>query len=198
MPSRRSCLRLVSAMATLMLVGGCTTTATPYQPYRGEAAGGVHGGYSEQQLAPDKYLVRFHGNELASRDRVEGYMLYRAAELTLQRGFDWFTIADRHTEHDTQTYVAPDPLYNPWYGPGYEYWRPHWRYYQPGLGWDIWHPEFGRPFWRDRMDVRTIESFEAQAEITLHRGPVPQGERRAFDARKVIADLGPKIERPKS
>jgi hypothetical protein len=45
--------------------------------------------------------------------------------------------------------------------------------------------------------VRTVESFEAQAEILLRRGAVPAGAQRGFDARKVIADLGPAIERPK-
>lgn len=84
---------------------GCTT-ATPYQPYRPESVGGVHGGYSEQRLAPDRYLVRFHGNELTSRDRVEGYMLYRAAELAVHNSFDSFQIVERHTEHDVETYVA--------------------------------------------------------------------------------------------
>jgi len=184
------------ALALALALAGCTT-ATPYQPYRAESAGGVHGGYSDQELAPDRYLVRFHGNDLTARDRVEGYMLYRAAELTLQRGYDWFLVVDRHTEHDTQTYVQPEPVYRPYYGPTYDYWRPYWRYYQPGHGWGTWDPWVGDPFWADRMSARTVESFEAQAEILLRRGPVPAGEPRGIDARKVLADLGPTIERPK-
>ena len=63
------------SLVLALILSGCST-ATPYQPYRAETAGGVHGGYSDQQLAPDHYVVRFHGNELTSRDRVEGYMLY--------------------------------------------------------------------------------------------------------------------------
>jgi hypothetical protein len=178
-------------------LGGCTT-ATPYQPYRAETAGGVHGGYSDQRLAPDRYLVKFHGNELTSRDRVEGYMLYRAAELALQHDYDWFLMVDRHTEHDTQTYVEPDPFFRPYYGAEYGYWRPYWRYYRPGYGWDTWNPWQNGPFWADRADLRSVESFEAQAEIMLRRGAIPADEQRAFDARKVIADLGPTIERPKA
>ena len=183
-------------LAIALSLAACTT-ATPYQPYRAESASGVHGGYSDQRIAPDRYLVRFHGNELASRDRVEGYMLYRAAELTLQQGYDWFRMVDRHTEHDVRTYVRPDPLYRPWYGADYGYWRPHWRYYRRDFGWDVWHPEYGDPFWRDRIDVTTIESFEAEAEIILGRGAAPAAE-RVFDARKVVADLEPMIERPKA
>lgn len=193
MSVRRIMLLTLLASAAL---GGCTT-ATPYQPYRAESAGGVHGGYTDQQLAPDRYVVRFHGNELASRDRVEGYMLYRAAELTLQRGYDWFLAVDRHTEHDTQTYIGSDPFYRPYYGPGYDYWRPSWRYYRPSDGWNDWYPWSGGRFWADQLDVRTVESFEAQAEILMRRGAIPSDEPRAVDARKVIAELGPTIQHPK-
>jgi hypothetical protein len=188
--------RAFVALALLSSISACMT-ATPYQPYRSELAGGVHGGYSEQRLAPDRFRVRFHGNELTSRDRVEGYLLYRAAELTVQNGFDWFVIVDRHSEHETRTYVRPDPFYRPYYGPGYGYWRPHWRYYRPGLGWNVWHPEFGDPFWANRLDVSTVESFEVEAEIVLHKGPLLHGQERAFDARRVMTDLRSKIVLPK-
>ena len=188
--------RALIGLALLASIGACVT-ATPYQPYRAEVAGGIHGGFSEQRVAPDRYRVRFHGNELTSRDRVEGYLLYRAAELAIQNGYDWFQIIDRHTEHDVQTYVRPDPLYHPWYGPDYGYWRPHWRYYRPAIGWHVWHPESGAPFWADRVDVTTVESFEAEAEVILKRGPVPADRERAFEARMVLAKLGPTIVRPK-
>ena len=192
----RKMLRSAVASALIASAAACTTAPTPYQPYRPEVSRGVHGGYSEQRVAPDRFTVKFHGNELTSRDRVEGYLLYRAAELTVQNGYDWFRIIDRHTEHDVQTYVRPDPFYRPWYGPDYGYWRPHWRYYQPGMGWGVWHPELGDPFWANRMDVRTIENFEAEAEIVLGKGVPPANDAQAFDARRVMADLGPKIVLP--
>jgi hypothetical protein len=184
------------ALAAAIAAATACTTATPYQPYRPEMAGGVHGGYSEQRLVPDRYIVKFHGNELTSRDRVEGYLLYRAAEVTTQNGYDWFTVVERRTEHDVKTYVRPDPFYSPWYGPDYGYWRPSWRYYRRGFGWYDWYPGYG-PFWADSTDITTIESFEAQAEILLGRGAIPAGNNRSFDARKVMADLGPSIVLPK-
>lgn len=190
----RARTRFVTA---LVLLAAACTTPTPYQPYRPESSGGVHGGYSDQRLQPDRFVVRFHGNELTSRDRVEGYLLYRAAELTVQNGYDWFLIIDRHTEHDVQTYVRPDPFYRPWYGPSYGYWRPHWRYYRQGYGWYDWYPGLGEPFWADRPDVTTVESFEASAEVVLRKGPMTATmEQRAFDARRVMADLGPTIVMP--
>jgi len=186
------------AVAALALsaaaLGGCMT-ATPYQPYIAAGAAGVHGGYSEQQLAPDLLLVRFHGNEMTSRERVEGYLLYRAAELTLQRGFDWFHPVTSHTEHEIQTYTTADPFYHPSYG--YPYWRPSWSYYTHGYGWNYWDPRMGGPFWYNQVDVRTVEAFEATAEISMHKGPILASEARAMDARTVIAQLGPTIELPK-
>ena len=197
MVHRPPLLPKVLALALTVTAVACTT-ATPYQPYRPEFAGGVHGGFSDQQIAPDRFRVKFHGNELTSRERVEGYLLYRAAELTVQNGFDWFRIVDRHTEHDVRTYVQPDPYYRPWYGLGYGYWRPHWRYYRQGYGWGVWHPEYGDPFWADRVDVATVESFEAETEIVLGIRPLPIASEHAFDARRVIADLGPTIVLPRS
>jgi hypothetical protein len=186
---RRTAL-VIGAMAIIASMGACATP-TPYQPYRGESAAGTHGGYSDQRLAPDRFRVRFHGNDLTSRERVESYLLYRAAELTLASGYDWFAITDRHTEHDVETYVRRTP-----WG-AYGYWQPHWRYYRYGYGWDVWHPEFGGPFWTNSIDVTTVESFEVEAEIVLEKGASPAADPKAFDARRIISELGPTIERPK-
>lgn len=191
-------LRTRAALAACALaaaaLAGCTT-ATPYQP---DVAGQrVSGGYSEQRLGEGRYYVNFAGNTLTSRDRVEGYLLYRAAELTVRDGYDTFVIVDRLTERDVQTYVRPDPFYDPWYGRDYRYWRPHWRYYRGGA-WEVWHPEWGGAFWGDSADLQTIERFEAHAEILMRRGPITAGDERAFDARRVMADLGPMIERPEN
>jgi hypothetical protein len=188
--SRMTGMFVAAALVTALM--GCTS-ATPYQP---QVAGQrVAGGYSEERLAEDRYRVNFAGNSLTSRDRVEGYLLYRAAELTVQAGYDWFLIIDRLTARESETYVDPDPFYDPWYGRGYGYWRPHWRYWRGGA-WEVWHPEYGGRFWGDSVDIRTVERFEAHAEIVFRRGAVPAGEERAFDARRVMADLGPTLERP--
>ena len=184
------------AAAALLTLGGLAAcaTPTPYQPnIRGQA---VSGGYSEARIEADRWRVSFAGNSLTSRETVEGYMLFRAAELTLQQGYDWFAVVQRDTETNRRTYVEPDPLYRPWYGPSYGYWRPYWRYYGAGFGWRTWDPFWGDPFWADRLDVRTGERFEATAEIVMRRGAKPATDPKAFDARAVIENLGPRIQRP--
>lgn len=181
-----------AAMLMTLLLLACAT-ATPYQP---QIAGQrVSGGYSETRLGETRYRVRFAGNTLTSRNTVEDYLLYRAAELTAQSGYDWFRITDHTTEADRRTYVERFSRYDPWYGSSYVYWRPHWRYYRGGV-WSTWHPYGRDPFWSYNSDVRTVERFEAEAEIVMHRGPMRTDTARAFDARKVLDDLRPLIKWP--
>jgi hypothetical protein len=182
-----------TSLALATLLSACATP-TPYQPnIPGQPTAG---GYSEQRIERDRWRVTFQGNTLTSRDTVEGYLLFRAAELTVQNGFDSFSIVDRNTDRQTQTYVEPDPLYRPWYGPGYGAWRPYWRYQGRGFGWRTWDPFGPDPFWGNRVDVRTVDRYEATAEIIMHRGPPPPGDPRAFDARSVMDNLRPRIQYP--
>lgn len=184
-------LRLVAATAALGALPACATP-TPYQPL-GARGTGASGGFSEQRITPNRYLVSFAGNSLTSRQRVETYLLFRAAELTVQNGYDSFTIANRATDRDVETRVTRDPFFNS--GP-YGWWRPSWRYYGGGYGWRSWNPWIGDPFWADNIDVSTVQRFEATAEIAMMRG-APAGDARSFDAREVVATLGPSIEVPR-
>ena len=181
---------LVLAGAAALALTGCAASVTPYQP---AGAGRTSGGYSDIRLSEDRYRVTFAGNQFTSRDTVEGYLLYRAAELTLEQGHDWFRILDEELEHEVRERVVPDPFYDPWYG--YGYWRPYWRYYGRGVGWRSWYPGYGDPFWASHVDVQTVERFEASAEIALGRGPMPTDGGKLFDAREVVARLGPTIRR---
>jgi hypothetical protein len=186
-----------AAIATaLVLAAGLSAcvSPTPYQPnVRG---GATSGGYSEVRIEPNRWRVTFTGNTMTSRETVEGYLLFRAAELTLQNGDDWFSIVDRQTDAKSRTYVEPDPLYHPWYGPGFGYWRPSWRFRGRGFGWRTWDPWFGGPFWADQVDVQTVQSFEASAEIMTHKGAKPANDPRAFDAHAVVDNLKSKIRYP--
>lgn len=183
---------LIVALALSAGLASCATP-TPYQPnIKGQSTGG---GYSEIRVEPNRYRVNFTGNSLTTRETVEGYLLFRAAELTVESGYDWFAIVDRDTDKKSRTYVEPDPFYRPWYG-SYGFWRPSWRYYGRGFGWRGWDPFYGDPFWADRVDVRTVEQFEASAEIVMQKGPKPTEDVKAFDARAVIENLKPRVQYP--
>jgi hypothetical protein len=185
--------RSAAIAAVLALAAGLSAcaTATPYQPNMPGAA--VSGGYSDYRLDQNKFRVTFAGNTLTSRETVERYLLYRAAELTVAQGYDWFSVDARDTDKTTRTYIDP-PMYSPSWS--YGYWAPYWRYYGSSWGWRTWDPYWGDPFWADRMDVRTVERYEATADITMMHGPRPANDPRAFDARQVMANLGPTIQLP--
>jgi hypothetical protein len=183
-------IALAVALGLAVGLAACET-ATPYQPLAKGSA--VAGGFSDQALDADHFRVMFEGNSLTSRETVETYLLYRAAELTVAQGFDWFEMVERHTDKDKRTFVDPDPFYGPGYPWGY--WQPYWSYYGPGFGWRGWDPFWGGPFWGG-AEVQTIQKFKAGAEIAVGHGPKPAGDVRAFDARAVMANLGPKIQRP--
>jgi hypothetical protein len=179
----------LAVAAVLGLAAGLSAcaTATPYQPDKPGAASS--GGFSDVRLADNRFRVTFRGNSLTSRDTVEKYLLYRAAELTSQGGYDWFVMDNRQTDKSTHTYVDPEP-----FGPRYGYWHPYWRYYGHRGGWRTWDPFWGDPFWHDDIDVTTVERFEASAEVTMGRGAPPE---HGIVAKVVMGDLGPTLQRPK-
>jgi hypothetical protein len=184
---------LVMALAGGVAVASCATP-TPYQPAVG--VGQYRAGYSDQQIEGDRFQVSFSGNSLTSRETVERYLLYRAAELTVQRGFDNFILVSRDTETTSRTYIDRGFSGGGWGGGSFGYWRPSWRWYRPSFGWRSWDPFFGDPFYDRDFDLRTINRYEATAEIVVGNGPKPGGNLRAFDAREVIDRLGPTIQLP--
>ncbi|WP_129794217.1 hypothetical protein [Sphingosinicella sp. CPCC 101087] len=175
-----------AALATVLLAAACATP-TPYQPI---GSGHGAGGYAEQRIEANRFRVSFTGNSLTSRERVENYLLFRAAELTVEQGYDGFTVVQRETERDVDTRVVP-------VGPSpYHFWRPYWRWYGRPFGWRSWDPWLNDPFWANDVDVRQVERYEAFAEIVMFRGSRP-GDPNSFDARRVMANLGPTIEVPR-
>jgi hypothetical protein len=186
---------LIAVLAGGIAVAACTT-ATPYQPAVG--VGQNRAGYWDEQVESNRFRVSFAGNSLTSRETVERYLLYRAAELTLQNGGDHFILVTRDTETRTQTYVDRGFPSSRWGGGPWGYWRPYWRWYRPRYGWRSWDPFYDDPWWDRDMDVRTINQYEAMAEIVIGKGPKPAGNVRAFDAREVVDRLGPSIVLPKA
>ena len=77
-------------VSLILLLGGC---ATRYQ------SEGLTGGYSELQLAPDSFHICFYGNGFTSWQIVKKYVLLRASELTLKKGFKFFVV----TSYEDQT-----------------------------------------------------------------------------------------------
>jgi hypothetical protein len=168
------------ALAAIGLFGlAACETATPYQPAAPHNA--VAGGFTDQRLDDTHFRVTFSGNDATARGRVEAYMLYRAADLAVGEGFDWFEMVDRHTHDTGEAFVSP--LYG-------RAWRPDWSF-----EWRAGASPWGGPF-AGSYDVERIDRYEATADIFVGRGAKPANDPRAFDARQVMNNLGPKIVRP--
>ena len=105
---------LAIALAGSVALSGCMT-ATPYQP---AAASSSATGYSDQQIEADRFQVSFRGNSLTARETVERYLLFRAAELTVQNGFDHFILVSKDTETRSETYRTAGSGFGGGFGPG--------------------------------------------------------------------------------
>ncbi len=174
-------MRIAIAGFALLALTACATP-TPYQP-RQDSAGY---GYSERQIESNRVMVAFRGNSLTERETVESYLLYRAAELTLQSGFDHFVVATRDTDVERRFLSVGQPFHAGFY--------PHYAYYSPYWGWRPWYD----PFWADPVDLRQITQYEASAEIAMFKGPKPADNAQAFNAQEVVDNLGTKVVRPQS
>jgi hypothetical protein len=95
-------LMLAAAICAAAVVSAHAET-TPYQ-----TAARTHYGYSETQTDANRFRVSFAGNADTSRETVELYLLYRSAEITLQRGYDYFVVADHSVDARTE-YAASGP-----------------------------------------------------------------------------------------
>jgi hypothetical protein len=161
----------VLMVATLALGLAACAAPTPYQPgWQGDGYG-----YSEQRIEQNRFRVSFSGNAATPRETVQNYLLYRAAEITLAQGGDYFVVAARSTSPDygggsgVSTGVGVGGGSRSGVGVGL------------GIGLPLGGGGSG--------------PVAATAEIVIHRGAKPENLRDAFDARAVRQNLGPRILR---
>jgi len=199
-------LRHLVLAASAAVLAACATT-TPYQP---ASKPGGFDGFSQTMIENDRARVTFGGNSLTERETVENYLLYRAAEMAVERGFDHFTLAERETEQNKRVRISPSAgLYDPYFG--YSFYRPRYGWSSPfaysrfggfnrrrGFGYSRfgYGSRFGYdPFFND-YDVREITKYRASAEVKFGRGSKPYGKDNAFNAKEVLENLGPSITFP--
>lgn len=87
----------IVAISVFLVLAACAKP-TPYQA----AADRSGFGYSEQTIGKDQYRIGFNGNGITTRETVDRYLRYRAAELTSEQGFDYFIIGKRKEYIDPQ------------------------------------------------------------------------------------------------
>ncbi|MGI9484805.1 MAG: CC0125/CC1285 family lipoprotein [Geminicoccaceae bacterium] len=158
------------AAPLLFLVSACATE-TPYQPGEGRY------GYKEQQIEDNRYRVIFAGNPSTPRETVQNYLLYRSAELTIQKGFDYFTVVDRDTERSTRFY-SHGYVDDFGFRDRFRSRRGFRRFYRPSYYSSNAYP---------------VSEYSSSADIVIAEGEKPEDEANAYDALDVLQRLQPLI-----
>lgn len=94
--------KLGFAVLAVMALAACAKPTT-YKP--ADIPGS--NGYAETEIGNDQYRISFAGNGITTRKTVDLYLLYRAAELTQEKGFDYFIVGDRQDFIDPQGISGP-------------------------------------------------------------------------------------------
>ena len=158
---------MMQACGLALVLAGCAATPTPYQQQNREGEG-----YREQRIEDNRFRVSFSGNTFTSRETVENYLIYRAAELTLANGYDWFVLSGKETEAHTR---YDQMVTNMGFGPYF--------------AWDYWP--------RNSVAVSTaipVTDYQAFGYVTMFKGTKPVNDATAFDARAVEQSLGPTVK----
>ena len=71
---------------------------------------GFMGGYSETQMGNDMYAVKFQGNGNTRPDKSVDFCMLRSADLTLEKGYKFFSIVESRTGNQGYT---PSGTYGP-------------------------------------------------------------------------------------
>jgi hypothetical protein len=165
---KAGCSKAVQAGVVALLLAGCAAAPTPYQQQNQEGQG-----YREQRIEANRFRVSFSGNTFTSRETVENYLIYRAAELTIANGYDWFVLAGKETEAHTR---YDQMVTNMGFGPYF--------------AWDYWP--------RNSVAVSTaipVTDYQAYGYVTMFKGTKPATDPTAFDARAVEQSLAPTVQR---
>jgi len=157
---------VLSALAALSLAACATPTV--YQAATGPDAVG----YSEFRIEQGRYRVMFRGGSNASERQVMDYALVRAADLTIQQGYDWFRVSDRSMSYGAGG--SSGPRFSIGVGGG------SWGR-RSGVGMGV-GTTFGDSGYGGGAPIASLEVF-------MGRGPKPPGL-DVYDARAVRNSLG--------
>lgn len=163
--------RLILVVAMVIGAVACTTSPTPFQA----ADDGF--GYSSQQIEDDRYRVSFAGNSATPRETVENYLLFRAAEITVESGHDHFTVVNEDIEAFGSG-GSVSPRVGVGVGSGVSG--------NVGIGIGLSTLLGGGPSPR----------YTAYADIVVAKGEKPAGDPNSYDARDLIERLQPSLVLP--
>jgi hypothetical protein len=172
-----------SALAQAPAATPASATAADQAPMVPPAKPGV---FTMQKRGENRYHLVVAGHKFTTRDEIEKYLLYRAAELTMEQKASWFTLSESRSKGDTEPVPKQDPA-GLRYSFRMSYWRPVWRYKLAGQAdWKSWSPFAKAAFFS--TDPKTVTNFEVSADIVLRKGIMNDADPLAFEA-GAVSDL---------
>jgi hypothetical protein len=165
-------IRTTVAVIAALSLGACASLA-PYGPQQGP--GGQ--GFAEQRIESDRYRVSYSG--VGAPGPVADMALLRAAELTLEQGYDWFEVTQRYIDGRPDSAGGMRPSVSVGYGSSSGRYGRYGGYSSSGVGVGV----------GVGLNFSGPSPTSTQLEVRLGRGERPdRGE--AYDAREVRAALG--------
>ena len=155
------------AAASLALTG-CMTLA-PYGPQTAQSGQG----YSEYRIESQRWRVTYDG--VGAPGPVADMALLRAADLTVEQGYDWFEVTQRMVDGRPDSAGGFRPSLGVGYGSG-RYDGRYGRYSSSGVGVGV------------GLNFQGPSPISTTLEIIMGRGETP-GRAEAYDARGVQQSL---------
>ncbi len=160
-----------SAFAALLSLTfhGCTPTS-----YHATSKGT---GYIDRKLDEDRYQVSYTANAMTSRQKVKHYLLYRAAEITLDSGNKKFVVLEQHPGRGRLEGVKYRDESKP-----YEFEHHH-----------LWFEDQNVSQEYSTTTYKPLSQYTATATFQSFSGEEPPEDGKVFDARELIELLGPSV-----
>lgn len=165
--------RISFLFAGILFLSSC---ATPYK------ADGNLGGFGETQLDDNVFSVYFRGNAFIEQRNVKTYLLYRCAELTLEKGYDYFVIVGADTEATRGAIVTPGSYSSTTTGHATAYGNSA---YGSAYSSGTYMPAQATPYTK----------YTSEATIKLFKGVKPHSLASSYQAKKLMGYLEVKIQR---
>lgn len=170
-------MRSIQIVAILLaaLLTACATQ-TKYMPAEKRGAYG----YTDTQLTENRYRITFTGNSLTPKETVQDFMLLRAAEVTLENGYDWFKPVTRETERKSRDGGSSSVGVGVGHSPRV--------YRRCGLLSCDSVTTYDTNVSGAVSSGGTRDSYSSSMEITLGKDPMPE-DMEAYDAKELTATL---------
>lgn len=147
-----------------------TTCATPYGKY------GIAGGFTDSRIDDNTFSISVDTNGFTSQQTTSMQALYRAAELTSENGFDYFLVVSDAKNSSSMLMAIP--------GSSTSYSTAN---------------VYGSTVQAVTTTTHTQTTFMPIAYpnstliVKAFKGTKPDGMQNAYDARSVMAHLGPQL-----